>query len=123
MSQIVEPTPEASVQNWLLGIKAVKSMEHFMDGFIEYYMQVPSFTDSITQQNCPIPLVIVSDFTSGSRPLAWKSSDMKIQSTLPILGYAGVVKKQTRVLCSMKTESPNHYLVKVTIKLMCEHPM
>jgi len=32
------------------------------------------------------PLELVESFTKQSRPLAWKGSDLKIQSTLPLLG-------------------------------------
>jgi hypothetical protein len=106
MSQIVEPAPEVSVRNALLGTKAVRSLECFMDGVVEYYLQIPSWPD-----DTPRPLVIVSDFFRESRPLAWKSCDLKIQSTLPILGMDEITQK------AMVEPHRNMQLVKVTLKL------
>ena len=51
-----------------------------MRGEIRYAIEVP-IENSIVR-----PLVFVSEFAKQSRPRAWRSSDLKIQATLPVLG-------------------------------------
>eukprot|EP00545_Synedropsis_sp_CCMP1620_P006697 CAMPEP_0119010016 /NCGR_PEP_ID=MMETSP1176-20130426/4735_1 /TAXON_ID=265551 /ORGANISM="Synedropsis recta cf, Strain CCMP1620" /LENGTH=736 /DNA_ID=CAMNT_0006962609 /DNA_START=304 /DNA_END=2514 /DNA_ORIENTATION=+ len=60
--------------------KAVESWEAFMSGDITYYLNAPMYESVVP------PLVFVSGFEKQSRPLAWKSTDLKLQSTLPLLG-------------------------------------
>jgi hypothetical protein len=57
-----------------LAKKAVLSMEVFMDGKIEYFVEATAR-----------PLVF-RRFSKTDRPKAWKNCDLRIQSTLPVLG-------------------------------------
>ena len=54
-------------------------MEAFMDGEIEYFVAAPASDDDAVK-----PLVFCS-FSKANRPRAWKSSDLRIQATLPLL--------------------------------------
>ena len=78
---------EASVKQ-----KAVPSMDSFMEGFIEYYLEVPTKPKDETKNEkdesdySPMSLVFVDSFKKQTRPPAWKNSDEKIQETLPLLG-------------------------------------
>lgn len=60
--------------------KAVPSWEALMNGKIKYYLEAPIQNDVVQ------PLVFVSEYQKKSRPKAWKNIDLKIQSTLPVLG-------------------------------------
>jgi hypothetical protein len=64
----------------LLEQKAVSSMASFFDGFVSYYLETTVSND------LPRQLIFISNFTRESRPHAWKKADLKIQSTLPLLG-------------------------------------
>jgi hypothetical protein len=57
-----------------LAKKAILSMETFMDGKVEYFVQATAR-----------PLVF-RRFSKTDRPKAWKNCDLRIQSTLPVLG-------------------------------------
>lgn len=61
----------------LLEHKAVKTMETFMTGNIEYYVKV--------LKSKPSSLLFSPEFSKASRPPAWKNTDAKIQNTLPLL--------------------------------------
>lgn len=61
----------------LLEQKAVETMETFMTGNIEYYVKV--------LKSKPSSLLFSAEFSKASRPPAWKSTDAKIQKTLPLL--------------------------------------
>ena len=61
--------------------KAIKSMEAFMAGYIQYYFKVPLVETSSSPQ-----LIFPGRFTKIGRPKAWKNSDLKIESTLPLVG-------------------------------------
>ena len=61
--------------------KAIKSMEAFMTGYIQYYFKVPLVETSSSPQ-----LIFPGRFTKIGRPKAWKNSDLKIESTLPLVG-------------------------------------
>jgi hypothetical protein len=66
-----------------LAQKAVASFSDVMDGSIEYHVSAPTWQE----QNSFVPRPLVfSQFTKTSRPTAWKNSDLKIQTTLPLLG-------------------------------------
>lgn len=78
---VVAKTVTADAEEEMLRKKAVESWEAFMGGDIIYYLTVPTMDESVAR-----PLVFVSGFEKQSRPIAWKSTDMKIQSTLPLLG-------------------------------------
>lgn len=84
----------------LLEQKAVSSMASLFDGFVSYYLETTVSND------VPKPLVFISDFTRESRPRAWKKADLKIQSTLPLLGND-----------EMLADGAHRLLVKVTLTL------
>ena len=69
----------------LLDKKAVPSMEGFLDGRVEYFLSAPTFLDESSNSFIPKPLVFRT-FSKTNRPRAWKSCDLRIQSTLPVLG-------------------------------------
>lgn len=79
-SEIVNATYEVAEK--LLNTKALKCMEDLMNGNIQYYLNVP--VTSVTTM--PVPLVRVAGFTKQTRPAAWKGFDLKVESTLPLLG-------------------------------------
>jgi tRNA(Ile)-lysidine synthetase-like protein len=83
-AELVETTELPHEAEALLERKAVSSMEDFMKGYIRYYVKVPSKDTDALQS-----LVFVREFNRQTRPRAWKSVDLKIQSVLPILGAAG----------------------------------
>ena len=69
--------------------RALRSMSHFMNGVLEYTVEVPSL--EVNGTFVPRPLVFCR-FSKASRPPAWrnKGSDetlyLKVQETLPLLG-------------------------------------
>ena len=62
-------------------LKAVESMEAFMGGYVQYYFKVPLPEPSSSPQ-----LTFPGRFTKIGRPKAWKNGDLKIESTLPLVG-------------------------------------
>lgn len=72
----------------LLRQKAVHTMNTFMDGHVEYFLQVPTSCQENVSEVSFIPrqLVFISKFTKRTRPFAWKNTNEKIQATLPLLG-------------------------------------
>ncbi|CAB9501383.1 lysidine synthase [Seminavis robusta] len=73
----------------LLKRKAVPSMDHFMAGYLEYYLEVPNLPTLPNNKESafsPAPLIFSSSFDRATRPSAWKSTDDKIQDNLPLLG-------------------------------------
>jgi hypothetical protein len=61
---------------------AFGSMEQLMQGSINYHLQLPV----CSKGSSPNPLVFVKGYTKPTRPAAWKSLDLKIEQTLPLLG-------------------------------------
>lgn len=89
-------------------------MEAFMEGNIEYYIEAPTwYVDGGFQ---PRPLVFCV-FKKADRPMAWKNSDLKIQTTLPLVGNDSIA---TGALQSPQThdgdQNPTR-LVRVVIRL------
>lgn len=78
----------------LLKQKAVPSMESLFEGEISYYVETPVMVES-DGVLLPWPLVFISEFTRETRPRAWKQTDLKLQSTLPILGADETAKEVT----------------------------
>lgn len=68
----------------VLDRSAISSMDKFMEGCLEYYIEVPTWK---TQTNHfePRPLTFCK-FGKESRPQAWKGIDAKIQDTIPLVG-------------------------------------
>ena len=86
----VDPKREELVKK-----KAVPSMDHFMEGFVEYYLECPTVPETSSGKNgdssteyAPAPLVFVSSFRKATRPPAWKNADEKLQEVIPLLGIS-----------------------------------
>jgi tRNA(Ile)-lysidine synthetase-like protein len=67
-----------------LSKRAVSSMEGFMDGKMEYFIEAPIWTDTETGFSFLKPLVFCQ-CSKDNRPPGWKNSDLRIQATLPLL--------------------------------------
>ena len=87
--------PETPDRDVLVKRKAVSSMLQFMEGFIEYYLEVPTeeadsdvAANNATPEYRPVPLLFVSSFRKSNRPPSWKNTDEKIQEILPLLGLS-----------------------------------
>ena len=98
----------------LLRTKAVTSMAQLMEGHVEYYVQVPMW-EQADGSLAPLPLVF-RKFGKPSRPLAWKSTDTRVQDTLPLLANSdtalAALKDPIAAGASQVTQ-----LVKVTVCL------
>jgi hypothetical protein len=102
-SEVVS-TPDQYKMNFareLLEQKAISSMASIFDGFVSYILE------TTVSNEAPRPLVFISEFARESRPHAWKKTDLKIQSTLPLLG-----NDETTI-----QESADRLLVRVTLIL------
>ena len=64
--------------------KAIESLESFMTGSITYCIRVPFYDSTGTGELRICPLEFPQNFTKRNRPAAWKSSDLKLESTLPL---------------------------------------
>ena len=89
-----------------LSQKAVPSMDFFMDGNIEYYLETPGSHGN----SKPRPLVFCH-FQKPHRPVAWKSIDLKIQSTLPLVGNDETAQQE------MQNKDQLTCIVRVTLRL------
>ena len=77
-----------------------------MSGNLEYCINVPKLDGQD-----PLPLEIVDGFTRQSRPPSWKSMDLKVQSTLPLLGHG------KEALADWVTEATPTVMATVSLKL------
>lgn len=96
----------------LLRQKAVPSMSQFMQGFVEYYLEVPMIPrekEDGKDALSPSPLVFAPCFNKETRPQAWKSTDEKIQEVLPLLGLSQSSADD------MKTTATRVALVRITL--------
>ncbi len=82
-SDVVEV--EQSDRQRYLAKKAIPTMDFLMEGKIEYYIEVPTIFDNESRRPIPRPPVF-RKFTKVDRPQAWKQCDLRIQTTLPLLG-------------------------------------
>lgn len=94
----------------LLEKKAIRDMDHFMEGHFHYYLKCP--------QTIPPPnesedlLKVVSEFSRGSRPLSWRGVDLRIQSTLPLVGNS----QASLDALALDSSFSNTQIVKVAFK-------
>jgi hypothetical protein len=102
--------------DWLAK-RAVISMQDFMDGKIEYFVETPSVIDSDTGSRSPKPLVFC-EFTKDNRPLAWKNCDLRIQSTLPLLCTRSSDYSSNNDGKDAKEHDNQSSLVRVSLKLL-----
>jgi len=113
-----------SEKDALVKRKAISSMSHFMEGLVEYYLELPSrritaedeADDSETSFE-PYPLVFISSFRKTNRPGAWKNTDEKLQEILPLLG---LTDDAFQVLKSADNDKPVK-LVRVTLDRRFSH--
>jgi hypothetical protein len=59
-----------------------ETWEEFLSGNLTYSIKVPKHHDEDL-----LPLMVIDRFTKISRPPSWKGLDLKVQSTLPLLGH------------------------------------
>jgi hypothetical protein len=116
-AEVVDEAFNCSKKNYLAQ-KAMRNMDHLMDGNIEYFIESPSWErDGFFE---PRPLVFYQ-FKKSFRPIAWKSSDLKVQSILPLLGNDdtanGAMKNPMVHMKNGKEQENPSRLVKVVIKL------
>lgn len=87
--------------------KAVPTLDAFMKGKIEYYVEASTIFDNESRRYVPQPLVF-RKFTKVDRPQAWKQCDLRIQSTLPLLGNdESVDTTKTKATGSIRVEAAN----------------
>lgn len=106
----------------LIRRKVFLSMDSFMVGVFEYYLNVPS----VRENEAPHPLVMRT-FTKQSRPIAWRGIDTKIQEFIPLLGvdenspesFVELVESDTETLEDSVLSHRNATVncVKVTLRL------
>ena len=89
----------------LLNKKAVVSMENFMSGEVEYFVSAP----------VDRPLVFRS-FSKADRPRAWKGCDLRIQTTIPVLGVDSSVSKDDHS-GGREGSDKSERLIRVSMKL------
>mmetsp|Transcript_15077 Transcript_15077/g.28365 ORF Transcript_15077/g.28365 Transcript_15077/m.28365 type:complete len:590 (-) Transcript_15077:100-1869(-) len=92
-SGIVVPYGETvTVGPWQLSVKITPNIkskpvfdtwEEFMSGELQYCINIPQ-----EDEQSPKPLETVDNFTKLNRPASWKMKDLKIQTTLPLLGHS-----------------------------------
>ena len=72
----------------LLSRRAVPSWDSLMGGRVTYHIRAPLPPPPIggVGESLPPPLIFRRDFRRSTRPEAWKSSDLRVQSALPRLG-------------------------------------
>lgn len=101
-------------EKFRLAQKALPSMETLMDGKIEYYVESPTwYVDGVYQ---PRPLVFCV-FKKADRPLAWKNTDQKVQSTLPLIGNDPIATGGLQTPQSQDGEQNPTRLIRVVIRL------
>ena len=82
ISSEISPAASEKEANELLQRKAFECLEQLMSGDVHYFISAPIAVEG----DLPRPLAVVSGFTKQTRPTAWKGSDLKVESTLPLLG-------------------------------------
>jgi len=95
----------------LLQTKVFNNMEELMAGKVEYHMKVP-----LINGKSPCPLVRVNGYTKSTRPKSWKGVDLKVESTLPLLGVDHSVLENETVSDSTNCDD-TWALVKVQLVL------
>jgi tRNA(Ile)-lysidine synthetase-like protein len=65
--------------------KPFKSMEAFMEGSFEYWLDV-AVIHNPDEPSLSVPLLCFTTFVKRTRPQAWKGIDPKIQDSIPLLG-------------------------------------
>lgn len=108
-SEIIDAREEEA--HSMVTTKAFSSMDHLMGGDIQYYLNVP-----IISGTEPCPLVRVAGFTKPTRPAAWKGLDLKVESTLPLLGVDQ--SAMANIDCSdIQNDKTSFALVRVSLVL------
>lgn len=66
-------------------------MTQFMQGFVEYYLEVPTIQYEKGENETAYslsPIIFAPSFNKETRPPAWKNTDEKLQEILPLLGVS-----------------------------------
>ena len=101
-------------EKFRLAQKAVISMEAFMEGNIEYYVESPTWYVDGNFQPRPLAFCV---FKKADRPMAWKSTDLKIQSTVPLVGNDSVAIGALKTPQSRDGKPNPTRLVRVIVRL------
>ena len=104
---------DAQSPDALLNKKAVLSMEKFMDGEVEYFVPTPAVGEDSPETSTIKPLVFRS-FSKADRPKAWKGCDLRIQSTIPVLGIDPSISKDA------EGSSKSERLIRVSMTLRAD---
>jgi hypothetical protein len=113
---VPERVENDSSSETLLVKKAVPSMESFMDGTIEYFIAAPAYREEASGTLVPRPLVFRS-FSKSDRPRAWKNCDLRIQTTLPVLGVNNSANSKTEHSDDKAQYINSECLIRVSITL------
>jgi hypothetical protein len=108
VSTEVAQTVDEYEMDVLLARKAYLDIPDIMNGTILYYLKIPSIscTSSIFLEFATSPL------SKSNRPLAWKNTDEKIQTTLPL-----VICTPTALRSLSEGDDKTGTLVRVQLKL------
>ncbi len=108
MSTEVTQTVDEYEMDIFLTRKAYLDIRDVMNGTILYYLKIPksSCTSTVFLEFANSPL------TKSNRPLAWKNTDEKIQTTLPL-----VVCTPTALRSLSEGDDKSGTLVRVQLKL------
>ncbi|GKY95694.1 hypothetical protein MPSEU_000530300 [Mayamaea pseudoterrestris] len=80
----IEATEMTDEARDVLDQRAVTTMDDLMNGRISYCLQARTWSDELGQR--VIRPLVFQRFTKATRPEAWKSTEVKIQETLPLAG-------------------------------------
>lgn len=111
-SEVIEVSDDVAEK--LLNTKVFKNAEQLMSGDIQYHLNVPVKIGA----NEPRPLVRVAGFTKFNRPAAWKGVDLKVETTLPLLGVDQSVVSDADM--SGHQDKDKYALVRVNLVLDAE---
>ena len=84
--------------------KVFSTMEAFMEGEYEYWLEIPptiglvnnsnDSSDKLQSVDINQPRLVFTTFVKRTRPKAWKGIDPKMQHSLPLLGYAATAEHE-----------------------------
>ena len=95
-------------------------MDSLMDGNIEYFVKASTRFEKDKEIGRFVPRSLVfRTFSKADRPRAWKSCDLRIQSTLPVLGNDKDLEGAMEDTGD-PAQTPPDRLVRVTIGLVAD---
>lgn len=87
---LIRATSMERADETILHKKPFLDMKDFMRGTFKYYLEVP--------KDCSKLAVTEGQFNKSNRPLGWKNCDLKIESTLPLIGRPDKNEDDSQVL-------------------------